>query len=43
MLFKETSDVTYIDATEDFSGVALWTADQHVDAHESRIKQDYED
>ena len=43
MPFKETSDVTYIEAIEDFSGVAFWTSDQLVDARESRIKQDYKD
>ena len=43
MPLKETSDVTYIEAVEDFSGVAFWTSDQLVDARESRIKQDYKD
>ena len=32
-----------LEAIAGFSGVALWTFDQHVDAHESRIKRDYKD
>ena len=43
MLIKETSNVTYTEAIEDFSGVAFCTPDQHLDAHESRIKRDSKD
>ena len=32
-----------LEAIEDFSGVAFWTSDQHVDARESKVKLDYKD
>ena len=32
-----------LEEIEVFSGVAFWTSNQYVDAHESRIKRDYKD
>ena len=37
LLKKQAMPLT-LEAVEDFSGVAFWTSDQHVDARESRIK-----
>ena len=42
-LLRKPAMSLMLEAIEDFSGIAFWTSDQHVDAHESRIKRDYKD
>ena len=40
-IFRKPAMSLVLEAIEDFSGVALWTSNQHVDARECRLKRDY--